>query len=123
MDNYIAREQATRYWFDKAQRILLTGQTDGTEYIFQHALYWWFAPLRVADSVDVYAEPTKHLARIRRTSLSLRSDGKYVIEVKWLGKNQKKTTYGEGRIQEGIAQVAIYLNNDAKLVWGHLIIY
>jgi hypothetical protein len=120
VDNYIAREQATRYWFDKAKRILLTGP-DGTEYIFQNALYWWLRHY-VADSIDVYAEPTKH-GQDKTDIIVTTFDGKYVIEVKWLGKNQKKTTYGEGRIQEGIAQVAIYLNNDAKLVWGHLIIY
>jgi hypothetical protein len=120
VDNYIAREQATRYWFDKAQRILLTGP-DGTEYIFQNALYWWLRHY-VSDSIDVYAEPTKH-GQDKTDIVVTTFDGKYVIEVKWLGKNQKNTKYGEGRIQEGIAQVAIYLNNDEKLIWGHLIIY
>jgi hypothetical protein len=120
VDNCIAREQLTRYWFDKAQRILLAGP-DGTEYIFQSALYWWLRHY-VSDSLDVYAEPTKH-GQDKTDIVVTTLDGKYVIEVKWLGKNQSNTVYAEARIQEGIEQVAIYLNNDAKLVWGHLIIY
>jgi hypothetical protein len=120
VDNYIAREQGTRYWFDEAQRLLLTGP-DGTEYIFQNALYWWLRNF-VSDSVDVYAEPTSH-GQDKTDIIVTTFDGKYVIEVKWLGKNEKNTTYGEPRIQDGVEQVAIYLNNDAKLVWGYLIIY
>lgn len=120
VDSCIAREQLTRYWFDKAKRILLTGP-DGTEYIFQNSLFWWLRHF-VSDSIDVYAEPTKH-GQDKTDIIVTTFDGKYVIEVKWLGKNQKSTVYGEPRIQEGIEQVAIYLNNDAKLIWGYLIIY
>lgn len=120
VDNYIAREQGPRYWFNKAERILLT-EPDGTEYIFQNALYWWLRTF-VSDSVDVYAEPTGH-GQDKTDIIVTTFDGKYVVEVKWLGRNQKGTTYGEPRIQEGVEQVAIYLTNDARLVWGYLIIY
>jgi hypothetical protein len=120
VDNYIAREQGTRYWSNKQERILLTGP-DGTEYIFQNALFWWLR-MFVSDSVDVYAEPTKH-GQDKTDIVVTTFDGKYVIEVKWLGKNEKDTAYGEPRIQEGVEQVAIYLTNDGRLVGGHLVIY
>lgn len=120
VDGYIAREQGTRYWSDKTQRILLAGP-DGTEYIFQNALYWWLRTF-VSDGVDVYAEPTGH-GQDKTDIIVNTFDGKYVIEVKWLGLNETNQRHGERRIQDGIEQVAIYLNNDAKLIWGYVIIY
>ena len=120
VENFIAREQGTVYWADKSARILLTGR-DGTESIFQLALFWWLRNY-VSDSVDVYAEPTKH-GQDKTDVVVVTVDGKFMIEVKWLGKNESHTVYAEGRIQEGLEQVAIYLTNDTKIVWAHLVIY
>lgn len=120
VENYLASERGTRYWAKKAERILLA-QPDGTEYIFQRALFWWLSHY-VADSIDVYAEPSGH-GQDKTDIVVVTIDGKYVIEVKWLGTNEATTTYTETRIQEGIEQVAIYLTHDARIVWAYLVIY
>ncbi len=49
-------------------------------------------------------------------------NGTYVVEIKWLGKNAN-TRYNEQRINEGLVQVGIYLNNDGEIICGHLVIY
>ena len=49
--------------------------------------------------------------------------GTYVIEVKWLGKKENKTTYGKKCINDALKQVKSYLENDADFVCGHLVIY
>ena len=49
--------------------------------------------------------------------------GRHVVEVKWLGKNERGTTYAESRIGEGLRQVKIYLDNDDKLMAGYLVVY
>ena len=119
-ENYIAREQGTRYWAKKRERIL-RATPDTTESIFQLALFWWLKHY-VSDSIDVYAEPTQH-GQDKTDVVVVTVDGKFVIEVKWLGKNEHNTIYAEGRIQEGLEQVGLYLTNDNRIVWAYLVVY
>jgi hypothetical protein len=49
--------------------------------------------------------------------------GSIVIEVKWLGKNENNTSYVQVRINEGMIQVADYLNRNQRLIQGYLVIY
>jgi hypothetical protein len=50
-------------------------------------------------------------------------EGSYVIEVKWMGKNKSNTEHNEERIDEGLVQIALYLENDKQLICGYLVIY
>lgn len=122
MDNCIAREQLVQYWKDPKNRILLTGPNGtGTELIFHRNLFWWLKNF-VADRLNVYAEP-KGLGQDKTDIIIVTISGLYVVEVKWLGKNEKNTTWGKKRINEGLAQVKLYLDNNSELVCGFLVIY
>jgi hypothetical protein len=120
MENSVARQQHIRYWKDRSKRILLAGP-DGTEGIFHLDLYWWLNNY-VADKLKVYAEP-KGLGQDKTDIIVVTLDGSYVIEVKWLGTNENKQKYDQTRINEGLAQVKIYLDNDSELVCGYLVVY
>lgn len=120
--NRIDNEKGFSYWSDKAKRLLRSDEKHGTEWLFQNDLYWWLSNF-LSDKLDVIAEPSglgqdKHDIRVITT------DGlRYVIEIKWLGKNEAKTTYKQPRINEGLQQVKIYLENDSGLYCGYLIVY
>lgn len=120
MENSVARQQHIRYWKDRSKRILLAGP-DGTEGIFHLDLYWWLNNY-VADKLKVYAEP-KGLGQDKTDIIVVTLDGSYVIEVKWLGTNENKQKYDQTRINEGLAQVKIYLDNDSEFVCGYLVVY
>jgi hypothetical protein len=116
----VRNEQGFRYWHEKRRRVLMKGE-DGTEAIFQLALFSWCRKF-IVDSLAVYAEPSG-LGQDKTDIIIVTPSGSYVIEVKWLGKNEAGTTWGESRIGEGLRQVKLYLDNDAKLVAGYLVIY
>jgi hypothetical protein len=116
----VAREQRVQYWHEKAKRILSTG-VEGTEAIFQHSLMTWLKD-NVLDQLDVYAEPAKKFGQDKTDVIVIAPSGRYLIEVKWLGKNQNNTSYGEKRINEGLLQVKIYMDNTA-CVQGFLAVY
>ena len=119
-DHCVAGEKEVRYWNDKEKRILLTGP-DGTESIFQHSLFWWLDNF-VMDKIKVYAEP-RRFGQDATDVVVVTITGAYVVEVKWLGKNDQGTTYGQNRINEGLAQVKIYLDNDRDFICGYLVAY
>ncbi len=120
--NRIDDEQGTYYWSDKTNRILRSDKKHHTEWIFQSDLFWWLENF-LTDKADVIAEPSglgqdKHDIRVITT------DGRrFVIEIKWLGKNDKSTTYGQDRINEGLEQLKIYLDKDSKFYCGYLVAY
>jgi hypothetical protein len=116
----VAREQGVQYWHDKSKRILSTG-VDGTETIFQHSLLTWLRE-NVLDQVDVYAELAQQFGQDRTDVVVVATAGRYVIEVKWLGKNKNNTSWGEGRINEGLVQVRIYITN-SPCIQGFLAVY
>ena len=116
----IRNERLARYWSNKQTRELLS-EPDGTERIFHTALFWWLDHF-LADKLRVYAEP-RGLGQDATDIIVVTFSGDYVIEVKWLGRNDHGTTYGQSRINEGLRQVKIYLENDPRLVAGYAIFY
>lgn len=119
-ESRIKLEKGPRYWRDKAKRILLEGP-DGTEGIFHQDLSWWLRE-NVSDHIDVYQEPSAHgLDKIDIVIVT--TNGSRVIEVKWMGENEKKTKYGRAAINQGLYQLKQYLDHDDKYVWGYLVVY
>jgi len=113
-------EKLVRYWQNKKSRILLVGP-DGTEAIFQQNLHWWLNNF-VEDRLAVYSNPTG-AGQDKTDIIVVTVDAKYVIEIKWMGRNANKTEYQEIRINEGLVQVDIYLKNDSSLTKGYLVVY
>lgn len=120
MRECIDNERRVRYWSDKSQRILLSGP-DGTERIFHHDLFWWLDRF-VIDRLSVFGE-ARGLGQDATDITVVTIGGSFVIEVKWLGKNDGGTVYEQERINEGLRQVKEYLERDSKLVHGFLVVY
>jgi len=120
MHEDVQNERGFHYWQNKDGRILLHGR-DGTEVIFQLPLFRWLSRY-VYDGLEVYAEPSG-LGQDKTDINIVTESGRHVVEVKWLGKNERGATYRESRIGEGLRQVKIYLDNDDKLVAGYLVVY
>lgn len=118
--NCVDREQHFKYWHDRRARILRSGP-DGTETLFHQSLFWWLKNF-VADKLKVYAEPAA-FGQDKTDIIVVTVRGSQIVEVKWLGRNEKSTGYGQERIDEGLGQVALYLDGDDDLVCGYLVIY
>lgn len=116
----IESEKALRYWADRRRRILLAGP-DGTEKLFHHNLFWWCNNF-IKDALDVYGE-TQAMGQDKTDITIVTEVGNIVIEVKWLGRNENDTRYAKVRIQEGMLQVADYLNRNSRLMQGYLVVY
>ena len=110
----------TVLWSDRSKRIL-TSEPEGTEAIFQRSLFWWLQQY-VSPKLKVIAEQSG-FGQDKTDITVITQDGSRVIEVKWLGENNKGKKYDKKRIDEGLAQVKIYLDNDGTLVAGYLICY
>lgn len=119
-DFVVRNEQGFLYWSDKNKRILLSGKY-GTEHIFHLPLFWWLKN-HVSDKLKVIAQ-TKGLGQDETDIIVVTLDGSYLVEIKWLGKNEKNVSYGQDQINNGLAQVRIYLENDERCVCGHLVVY
>lgn len=120
MAHFVDGQQGVRYWSDRRKRILLAGP-DGTEAIFHLSLFWWLRHF-VADKLRVYAEPAG-LGQDKIDIVVVTISGSQGIEVKWLGENEKGTTYDQSKIDEGLVQIRAYLDNDDELVCGYLVVY
>ena len=116
----IENESNLRYWKNKENRILLAG-SDGTEKLFHHSLFWWCDHF-ITDALAVYGE-TQGMGQDKTDITIVTEVGSIVIEVKWLGKNEKGTSYAQVRINEGMIQVADYLNRNQRLIQGYVVIY
>jgi hypothetical protein len=116
----IARETGVKYWADKDNRILLA-VPESTEKIFQRSLLLWLRHY-VLDKIRIYSE-SRGFGQDATDITVMTGHGDYVIEVKWMGKNEHGTTYDANRIAEGVEQVKIYLNNDGRLVGGAVVLY
>lgn len=110
----------TVVWADRSKRILAS-EPEGTEAIFQRSLFWWLQQF-VSPKLKVIAEQSG-FGQDKTDITVITQDGSRVIEVKWLGVNDKGTKHDKKRIDEGLAQVKIYLDNDGTLVAGYLICY
>jgi hypothetical protein len=116
----VARETGVKYWADKKNRILLAAP-ENTEKIFQRSLLLWLRHY-VLDKIRIYSE-TRGFGQDATDITVMTGHGDYVIEVKWMGKNEHGTTYDDSRIAEGVEQIKIYLNNDGRLVSGAVVLY
>jgi hypothetical protein len=116
----LENEKALRFWSDRKKRILLAGP-DGTEKLFHHHLFWWCNNF-IKDALDVYGE-TQAMGQDKTDITIVTEVGNIVVEVKWLGRNESNTRYAQIRIQEGMIQVADYLNRNSRLMRGYLVIY
>ena len=119
-DNVITNEQGVQYWSDKQKRVLLKGQ-QGTEEIFHRALYWWLNHF-VSNRLKVYGQP-KGLGQYAMDIVVVTVAGSCLIEIKWMGKNESGTYCGQDHINEGLAQVKLYLDAEEDCICGHLVIY
>ena len=119
-DNHIKSEQLFRYWADKSKRILLSGK-NGTEEIFHRSLFWWLKNY-VSNQLKVYAQP-KGLGQDETDIIVVTIEGSHLTEVKWLGKNEGGTAFDQDHINDGLAQIKIYLDGDNECVCGYLIFY
>jgi hypothetical protein len=118
----VNNQKGIEYWHDKLNRILRTDEKHKTEWIFQNSLYYWLNNF-LSDKVDVIAEPCDH-GQDKHDIRVLTTDGRrFVIEIKWLGKNKSGTIYKQPRINVGLQQLKIYLDNDSKFYSGYLVTY
>lgn len=113
-------EKGFRYWHNKGKRIL-TRAVDGTEALFHQDLFWW-VEMFVLDAISVTGE-MQGLGQDKVDILIATIEGAYVVEVKWLGENESGTKYGIDKIEEGLVQVSIYIDNDDDLVGGYVVAY
>lgn len=116
----VSREKSFRYWENKAERKLLA-TPEKTEKIFQRALLNWLDRY-VTDKIRIVAE-TREFGQDPTDVLVVTTQGDHVIEVKWLGKNEKGTHYDKERINEGLRQVRQYITNDPRIIQAHLVLY
>jgi hypothetical protein len=116
----VKNEAAFCYWKNKSNRILLRGP-HGTEWIFQQALVSWLNKF-VIDRLRVSAEPCG-FGQDKHDITVVTENATFVVEIKWLGKNENNTSYGQDRINEGLVQLKEYLTNDDGLYRGYLVAY
>jgi hypothetical protein len=114
-------ERGFRYWYDRSERILLAPLRGTTEELFHRDLFWWLDNY-VTDKLDVYAEPTG-FGQGKTDIVVVVPYGAHVLELKWLGKNQNETQYGEDDIDPGLLQIADYLTSRDGFICGYLVIY
>lgn len=107
------------YWSDKHNRILKPGRT---EEIFQLSLFEWLQ-LYVFGGQPKIETKTNAGDRTDIDIYAYNEGIHYIIEVKWLGKNQSGTTHGLERIIEGVGQIKTYLDRDAGVNEACLVCY
>lgn len=122
MQKCVDNEKGVKYWDNKIKRILRSDETHFTEWIFQNSLFYWLNNF-LSDRLDVIAEPCEHGQDKHDIRVTTTDGRRFVIEIKWLGKNKSGTTYKQPRIDEGLQQLKIYLNNDSNFYCGYLIVY
>lgn len=106
-------------WKDKAGRIFRGGET---EKMLQHELF---------DFLQRYLNDGQPSMENRtnagdRTDIDVRSafTGKhYVLEIKWLGKNEGGTEYDYDRIVMGLGQIKTYIERDTSIEEACLVCY
>jgi hypothetical protein len=116
----IDSEKGLRYWHKKPERVLRS-KPDKTEAMFHQELYWWLSHY-VSDRLDVIAEPFAH-GQPKVDIAVITPDGSFVIEIKWLGRNEAGDSHGQERVDQGLAQVKLYLESKKEYVFGYLVVY
>jgi hypothetical protein len=120
MRERVAQEKGFTYWKDRARRIL-RALPEKTEAIFHRDLLWWIRNY-TAGVIRTYSEP-EGFGQDKTDIVAVTLAGGHVVEVKWLGVNENTTSYDRTRIDEGLVQVKQYLDRDADLVEGYLVVY
>jgi hypothetical protein len=116
----VSKEKSFKYWFHKPRRVLLA-IPEKTEKIFQRALFCWLDRY-VSNKVRVIAE-TRGFGQDPADVLVITVRGDHLVEIKWLGTNQNGHHYGQERINEGLRQVADYIERDDRIAQAHLVVY
>lgn len=116
--NIRVKNNITNHWKDKGKRILLGGKTED---IFQDSLYSWL----YENINDAIVSPKVKKISKDETDIEIIAHGgnNYLIEIKWLGKNEKNTTYDIPRLRDSIMQVKNYLKTDTKVLDATLLVY
>lgn len=109
--------QYTQHWKDRKKGILKGGQTED---IFLHQLTIWLK--ESLSRVNVFSKVNKLSNDETDIEIVVFGGDKYLIEIKWLGKNDK-IEYKDSKISEGIRQVIEYLNQDSLITEGTLVVY
>jgi hypothetical protein len=112
--------QETDHWHDRPKRTLRSGlgRCKTTEDIFHQSLVRWLernldGDVRSKPRHTSSDEPDIHITSFR---------GKlYLVEVKWLGKNDRKTTHRRDWLEKAIRQLAEYLKKQPT-VWRATIV-
>jgi hypothetical protein len=116
----IRKERGFKYWHDPAKRILVASP-ESTERLFQRSLFLWM-DLHIVDKLRVYAEP-RSMGQDATDVTVVTVAGEHIVEVKWLGKNVNETEYKQDRIDQGVKQIGIYLDNDVRAIRGYVLLY
>jgi hypothetical protein len=119
-ETHVHKQKGFKYWHDATNRVLVA-LPESTERIFQRALFVWL-DTHIVDKIRIYAEP-RGLGQDATDVTVVTVTGDHIVEIKWLGKNASNTEYKQERINEGLRQVAIYLNNDPRAIRGYALLY
>lgn len=107
------------YWADREKRLLIPGITEA---YFQKSLYDWLDRC-LSDAFPKMETPTRAGDRTDIDIYVYREGIHYVIEIKWLGKNQNNKEYKLDRVVEGLGQIATYFERDFSLTEVYLVCY
>lgn len=112
--------QDTDHWHNRHKRTLRSklGRCKNTEDIFHRSLVRWLernvdGDVRSKPQHSSSDEPDIHITSFR---------GKlFLVELKWLGRNEKKTTHGVVWLKKALRQLTQYLDKQPT-VWGATIV-
>jgi hypothetical protein len=113
--------QRTDHWAKRPDRILRSrlGSAHKTELIFHNDLHHW---LDTNLSAQVWSGPRDTTGDQLDIIITAPSGKTYLIEVKWIGKNEK-TSYTIKTVTKGLKQMGTYLKKQAKISEGLLVAY
>lgn len=118
---HVKYAQSTSHWHDREKRILRCTPQQ-TEFIFHKDLWNWFEDHKT--DFIVFGEVRKLSPDRTDIELVTTKGGKrYIIEIKWLGKNSNKTEFTESKIKDGIKQINQYLERERHTLIAALVVY
>jgi len=116
--NQRVKHNITEHWANKSKRILRGGKTED---VFQDELANWLDE-NISDGLVM--SKVKKISK-DETDIEIIAIGgnSYLIEIKWLGKNESNTSHDQPKIKDSIIQVKNYLKTDLKVLDSALVIY
>lgn len=123
-EEWVKHDQRTKHWHDREKRILKksTEEATFTEQIFQESLRRWLND-NCADKAQVRVELKSEASDRTDIEIIPLFGGFFVIEIKWMGKNQNDFGYGESRIGDGLRQITEYIKRGASVRKATLVAY